>query len=298
MQQEIGFARQVAGDLFLDVFFERFRRSDAAVRESGFEKLLVHFGSDETADLIDRQLIIRVHPFQVGFLHAERGSALRRRLEQLGHIDVQRIADLLADKRRAVFVAHADQTYVSLLDFRIALFERHIERVFLLDRIDVGQFPETVQEVGAITVAHLIFDPDRIPGYFIFFTQVDTDLRSQTHFEHELVFGAVVEIQRLLFVARNHIADERELLFFDVIEAGFRSGAVRLLGNDSFAVHFIDNPHRNHPRAETRNVRFAFVGAQRLIYSFTVIGLTHGHLQQRGEIFKIFSDNIHLSVIF
>ena len=218
---------------------------------------------------------------------------MSRRFVEFGNVYIHRVADLLTQERCTFLVVHADQTDIGLFDLVVALFEGNLEGVFLLDAVDIYQLAVTVHEVGAVAIPHFILDLDVVFGDLVLFAELDCDLRSDTHFENELIFGIVVEVERLLFFTRNHVAHEGKFLLFDVVDAGFRCGAIGLLGNDPFAVHLVDDSHRNHARTETRNVGFAFVGPQCFVYRFVVVGFSDGYLEQGGEILKIFSYNIH-----
>ena len=69
-EEESALACEVALDLARDILLELLGRLHAAVRESRLEKLLVQLGFGELADLRDRETVVRVHAFELGFLHA------------------------------------------------------------------------------------------------------------------------------------------------------------------------------------------------------------------------------------
>ena len=69
-EEESALACEVALDLARDILLELLGRLHAAVRESRLEKLLVQLGFGELSDLRDRETVVRVHAFELGFLHA------------------------------------------------------------------------------------------------------------------------------------------------------------------------------------------------------------------------------------
>ena len=298
-EQVVCLAFQIAHDLCIDVLCELLSCFYIAFGESHFEELFVQFRLCETTNLGNGQRKFRIDAFQFRFFNLKNSCALCRVGIEFIYIYLHGITHLLAEERFASSVAHADQTDIGLFDLHLGLIQGNGQCVFGLNTVNIYQLAETTGKVATIAITHFIFDSDRIFFNFILFAQCNVDFGSNTHFECEFVFGVVVEIERLLFVARNHVSDQSQFFLFNIVEATFGSSTVSLFGHNTFAVHLIDDAHGNHTRAESRYVGFAFIGAQGLVHGLVVVGFAHRCFEQGGSVFQILSYDVHFdSLLF
>ncbi len=293
-KQIVRLTLQLALDVLVDELVELLLRCDVACGERHLEELLVELGIGETAYLGYLQLELGVDAFQLLGLDLQYSGTLLGLLVELVDVDLGLVAHLLADEGCALLLAHRDQTHVGLLDAQLAVVERDVQRLVLLDGLDVDQTAVAAQIVGAVVLVHLLVDLDLVVGQLVLLRRErHVDLRSLADLEQELELGVVVEVEVALLVRRNHIAQIVDLLLLQILEYGIRRRAVRLLGQDALAVHLLDDAHRYHAGTESRDIGLALHLAQLLVYRLAVIVGVDDDLQKRCALLAILSCNIH-----
>ena len=144
---------------------------------------------------------------------------------------------------------------------------------------------------------HLLVHLDRVVGHLILVRKLQLDLGSLADLEHELELGAVLEVEGALLLRGDHVAQVVDVLLLEVLEHGVRSLPVGLLGHDALAVHLLDDAHRHHAGTETGDIGLAAILAQRLLDLLRIILLAHGHPDERGVLFALFSYDIHIECV-
>ena len=297
-EEVVALAAQLPADLGIDERVELGLRGHVARGERHLEELLRQLGVGEAADLGDLKGEFRVDALQLVLLDLEHGGTLRRVLVQLVHIDRRLVAHLLADEGLALLLRHRHQAHVGVLHLHRAVVERHAQGLVRGHLLGIDQTAEAAQEVGAVVVVHLLLDGDGVVGQLILLRESESDGRSLADLEHELEFGAVLEVEVALLLRRDHVAQVVDVLLLEVLEHGVRSRAVRLLGQHALAVHLLHDAHGHHAGAEARDVGLTLVLAERLLDRLAVILLAHGDPDQRGVLFALFSYDIHNCMLF
>ena len=140
---------------------------------------------------------------------------------------------------------------------------------------------------------HLLVDLDLVVGQLVLLRELEVECGGLANLELELELGAVLEVEVALLLRGDHITQVVDLLLLQVLEHGIRRHAVRLLGQDTLAVHLLDDAHGHHAGTEARNVGLATVLAQSLLHLGSIICLDNFHAEDRNTTLALIAYNVH-----
>ena len=285
-------------DFLVNHLLELLSGGNIACGESHLEELLVHLGVCILADFGDGEVELRVDACKLVLLNAENRSPLLLGFVELVYIHNHLVANLLADVGFALLLGHTDKTNISVLNLDVAIIDGAHYSLVVLNNIYINQATVGAEELAAVATTHLLIYFDFVASNFVFLGgELEVNHGSQTYLEDELVVGVVVEVESTLLLAGHNITHIVDTLFLNVSEAVVGSHLVSGLSNYTFAVHFVDDTHRHHTGAETRDICFAFVLTEFFVHLCIVVSLRNGDFDNRGLIFASLFDDVHSDIV-
>ena len=121
-------------------------------------------------------------------------------------------------------------------------------------------------------IDHVLGDSDIVVGNRVLLVQAVVQLGSQGNVEDKFQFFLGVQVLGLLIGRGQWLTQYVQIVVLDVVEQGIREQFVDFVGRNPLGIHFFDDAHGNHARAEAGNIGFLTIGFQRFFDFFLIVG--------------------------